>query len=134
MEENLPTICFINKTTFMGLLGTDNAEDIGFENDNIDQLGYIDQNWKIEFGEFDQEKAEKAEYLLVSDEFPLEENYKPKKMFEFLIHGRTNRKKRIEPFEKIFPYFKVTEESEEVGSEYDKIAKRIISKNLHKNE
>jgi hypothetical protein len=134
MEGNLPTICFINKTTFMGLLGTDNAEDIGFEHDNIDQLGYIDQNWKIEFGEFDQEKAEKANYLLVSDEFPLEENYQPKKMFKFLIHSRTNRKRRIEPFETIFPCYTVTEEREEIGSEFGKIAKNIISINLHKNE
>jgi hypothetical protein len=133
-DEILPTICFINKTTFMGLLGTNNAEDIGFENDDIDQLGYIDESWKIEFGLIDQEKAEKAMYILVADEFPLEGYYQPKRMFKFLIHSGTDRKKRIEPFEKIFPYFTVTEESEEVGSEYDKIAKGIISKNLHKNE
>jgi len=134
MEEQLQTICFIDKTKFKALLTSPKAKALGFNSGDITQLGYIDESWKIEFGKFNQEKAEKAKYLLVSDEFPLEKNYQPKKMLKFLIHGRTNRKKRIDPFEKFFPFFKVTQESEDFGSEYDKIAEGIISKNLHKNE
>lgn len=133
MEEQLQTICFINKIRFRGLL-EGQAKALGFESGDINQLGYIDENWKIEFGKFDQEKAEKANYLLVSDEFPLEENYQPKKMVKFLIHRGTNRKNRIEPFENFFPFFTVKKESEEIGSAYDKIAKKIISINIHKNE
>ena len=134
MEENLQTICFIDKTTFMGLLGTNYAVGIGFILDEIDQLGYIDQNWKIEFDKFDQEKAEKAKYLLVSDEFPLEDHFQPKEMFIFQIHGGTNRKKRIDPFERIYPHFTVHFANENLGSIYDKIAQKIISNNLPKNE
>lgn len=122
-------ICFINKTKFRGLLGTHYAISLGYENSNPEQLMYINENWKIELGPVNQERAEKSAYILVSDDFPLEKYYKPVYMIEFLVHSGTDRKKRIEPFETIFPYFNVKEEQETKGSEYEQIAKNIFSNN-----
>lgn len=135
MEEQLQTICFISKGTFMGLLGTVNAEDIGFDSQDITQLGYINENWNIEFGRFDQERAEKSRCILVADEFPLENHYVPNKKFEFLIHAGTSRDKRVEPFKikysNLFDDIECVHENSD--TRYGEIARNILE-NICKTE
>lgn len=126
-------ICFINKTKFMSLITDDFANEIEYKNLDKEQLIYIDENWKIELGPIEQGKADKAAYILVSDDFPLEDGrYIPQREFCLLIHTGTDYNKRVAPLLEKYSVLLTTilkrdgeYYKEEKGSKYDEIAQLI---------
>lgn len=124
-------ICYINKEKFEFLFDYYfNIGKLGYDSDNHEQLMYIDENWQFELDKFIQEKADKAAYILVSDDFPLENNYKPIRKFKFLIHRETDllRQDRIVPFQERFKkfYCGVDLSTEDIGTKYHEIVNNII--------
>lgn len=130
-------ICFINKTKFMSLITDDFADEIGYDNLDVEQLMYINEDWKIELGPINQEKADKAAYILVSDDFPLEDGrYIPQREFSLLIHTGTDHNKRVAPLLNKYSGLLITilnrdgeYYKEEKGSKYDEIAQLIRANN-----
>lgn len=95
MEKQL--ICFIDPSKFCRLLGKEKSDNIGFQNNNNDLIGFIGKNGESKFGTFSSEKAQEATILLVPDSFDLPKNYTPIIRFKILYHGKTIKELRVDP-------------------------------------
>ncbi|QYO65285.1 hypothetical protein [Leptolyngbya sp. 7M] len=130
-------IAFIAPDKFARLLRHEKAKAIGFleyTDDDTDYLNggdhvfYVNGPGKYESACFDQDKAEKAFYILVPDALNDFDEYEPKHEFAILYHHETEIHRNVAEWTQNRSFFRGNRrEHEEAGTIYAKIGSQITS-------